>query len=136
MHAVLEIDHEFLVNNLVNARRAIPLRRLCKLRHVNRHRQVRVSQLQVRRLAFFMIGEAERHVRQTVKAEFSIRLWIINRLVRIDFFGRLRIRFAMFQRSKERELEDRLEPHIETTQSHTAQWSEFSVQRRNIAHTL
>lgn len=65
MHAVLGVDLEalaavFLADYFVHARRAVALGRFVVQRQVGADRDARVSQFQVARLLFFMVG-AERN---------------------------------------------------------------------------
>src|SRR6056297_3727305 len=73
VHAVLEVDDEerllaLLRNNLVDTGRAVSLRRLGVFGPVDRDRDARVLQRQVRGLAFLVVGHREADIGQAVEA--------------------------------------------------------------------
>ena len=61
MDAILRVDLKFrlarlIAHDLVDACRAVSLRRLCVLGQIDRNRDSRIGQLQVYRLIFLVIG--------------------------------------------------------------------------------
>ena len=82
MHAVLEIDHKarvfaLFLHHLIHTCGAIALRRFCVFGQVHRDRQVRVAQLQMAGLAFFVVCHRKADVGQAVKRQRAIGLWVI-----------------------------------------------------------
>ena len=58
--------------------------------------------MQMRRLAFFVVGKRKRDVGQAIKRQFAIGFWIVDWLVLRGFFGRIRIVLAVLQRAQQR----------------------------------
>ena len=68
MHAVLEIDDKpriaaLFLDHLIDPRRAIALRRFGIFWQVHTDRHACVFERQMRRLAFFVVGEGKTHIR-------------------------------------------------------------------------
>ena len=102
MHTVLKIYHKpgifrLFLHHLIDTCGAIPLRRFRKFRQIHRNRQIRIRKLQMRRLAFLMVGHRKRHIGQPIKTELAIRLWIGDFGMLRCGLGGLCIRFAMRQ---------------------------------------
>src|SRR3546814_9132197 len=88
MDAVLGVDDElrvafFLADDLVNARRAITLRRLVVHRQIVIDRNIGIAQRQVDRLILLMVGIRQEHRRQAIKSDHTVGLGIGNRLHKI-----------------------------------------------------
>ena len=80
MNAVLEIDLEARVravvfaDDFVDACRTVTLSRFCIVRQVPADRNAQIRKLQMGRLAFFVIGEAEADSGQAFKGQDAVRL--------------------------------------------------------------
>ena len=138
MHAVLEVDDKTgvlarLFHELVNACRAIPCGRPPVFRPVHSDRHRLVLQSQMRGLAFFVVGKAERDVGQPVKGQFAIGLGIVDGRVFARFFGRIRISLAMLLGAEQRK-PDRVCPHVEPAQHQRSGEAVLGPQRFDIAH--
>ena len=71
MHTVLEVDDKLLFavffDHFVNARRAVPLRWFCVFGQIDPDRNAGVFEVQMRGLAFFVVGKGKRHIGEPVK---------------------------------------------------------------------
>jgi len=79
MHAVLRVDLEarialVLPDNLIDASRAVTLRRLVIERQIVADRDRRILELQVDGLILLMIGVRQEHRREAVEADDAIGL--------------------------------------------------------------
>ena len=106
MDAVLRVDLEprmvvAVANDLIDASRAVALRRFGIDRQVDVDRDVRIGQHQMHGLIFFVIGRREGHVGQLVKGQLAVGTRIIDRLELAGLAGRLGIGLAVLQRVAE-----------------------------------
>lgn len=101
MHTVLKVDDELLFavffDHFVNARWAVSLRGLCVFGQVDPDRDAGVFELQMRGLAFFVVGKAEGHVGEPIKRQFAVRFWIFDFRVISRKAGYLGVGFAVGQ---------------------------------------
>ena len=87
MDTVLEVDLEsrvravVIADDLVDPGRAVPLRRFRELRQVAIDRNIGIGQLQVRRLAFFVVSRAETDIGQPVKRQNSVWFGVFDNRV-------------------------------------------------------
>src|SRR3546814_19163170 len=95
----------FRSQDLVDAGRAVALRRFVVERQVLGNRDRRILQLQVDRLVFLVIGIRQEDRRQLVEADLAIRLGISNRLAVLRRLQTLVIGLGMRRRPRHQEAE-------------------------------
>ena len=140
MHAVLEIDLKARIlarlgHHLIDPGRAIALRRFGETRQIDRNRDGRVYQPQMRGLVFVMVGGGKGDIGQPVEGQDAIGFGIVDRGEIHGKAGGLGIGLAVTERAEGGQA-DGVQPHVDAATDQRGDQPVIRPQGFDIAHLL